>query len=297
VSQSVLPGSFSPEPVFAAHFLLSWWVAWLCAVPGRAVAILAALTLLSTVWFVDPAYRVARCALVLIALLHVFRMVDLRGRPIEPSLWRRWVFLLSPHDLRGVRGSKSAFDARAWGSAVGHTAGFLVTVFGLRQPVSELGRWGLGVVCVYMGVAAAFAWSRFFFGLMGRRLPILHKSPVVARSIAEFWGRRWNLEVHGWLYRHCFLPWAHRRSVRGAAVYSFLVSGLIHAWLVLPTAELGAAASMVLYFLAQGLGLLAERRLHVARWSSRVAQHGWTLFWVLGPSWLFVDPMLKAVGY
>ena len=52
-------------------------------------------------------------------------------------------------------------------------------------------------------------------------------------SPTEFWGKRWNLIIHGLLKRGIFKPTlSHTSSKLVAVVVTFFVSGALHEWLL-----------------------------------------------------------------
>jgi alginate O-acetyltransferase complex protein AlgI len=87
----------------------------------------------------------------------------------------------------------------------------------------------------------------------------LFDNPLAARTLGEFWGRRWNrgfADVAGrWIYR----PLVRRVGVRGAMFAVFAASGVLHDFLLSVPAGGGYGLCM-LYFLIQGGGVLVERR-------------------------------------
>jgi len=96
----------------------------------------------------------------------------------------------------------------------------------------------------------------------GRLLPSLHQNPWLARGVAEFWGRRWNLWMSDWFRSVIFQPLRHRPVL--AVWLIFCLSGLLHEcvlnltlWLVTGRELFG---TMMLYYLLQGAGVLLERR-------------------------------------
>lgn len=82
-----------------------------------------------------------------------------------------------------------------------------------------------------------------------------------SRSLAEFWGSRWNLPVHRLLQRTCYIPMRKQGYPRPLAVLgTFLVSGLLHEynfWTHNHAAyqKFGVAT---LFFLFMGLFMLLE---------------------------------------
>jgi hypothetical protein len=96
----------------------------------------------------------------------------------------------------------------------------------------------------------------------GRLLPVLHRNPFAARSLADFWGRRWNLWMSDW-FRYVIFTRLRRRPMLAVWLVFFL-SGLLHEyvlnlalWLVTGQKLFG---TMMLYFLFQAAGVLMERR-------------------------------------
>jgi hypothetical protein len=96
----------------------------------------------------------------------------------------------------------------------------------------------------------------------GRLLPALHDNPLLARGVAEFWGRRWNLWFSDWFRYVIFAPL--RRQPTLALVLVFFVSGLMHEWVInLPLYLVTGRApfgTMMVYFPLQAAGVLLERR-------------------------------------
>jgi alginate O-acetyltransferase complex protein AlgI len=87
--------------------------------------------------------------------------------------------------------------------------------------------------------------------------PIMNR-PLHAKSLAEFWGERWNRAYNELMYRFVFraaVPWA---GAAGAMLVVFLVSGLIHD-VVISVPASGGYGLPTAYFLIQGMGLLLQR--------------------------------------
>jgi hypothetical protein len=89
-----------------------------------------------------------------------------------------------------------------------------------------------------------------------------HRNPFAARSVADFWGRRWNLWMSDWFRYAVFSPL--RRWPVLAVWLIFFLSGVLHEyvlnltlWIVTGQKLFG---TMMLYFLLQAAGVLLERR-------------------------------------
>ena len=120
----------------------------------------------------------------------------------------------------------------------------------------------LGVVILLLVTELLAALFPFLWLPGGRLLPALHRNPWRARSLADFWGRRWNLWFSDW-FRYTMFTRMRRRPVL-ALLLVFAVSGLMHEWginvpLYFVTGR-NLFGSMMVYFLLQAAGMLFERR-------------------------------------
>ena len=126
---------------------------------------------------------------------------------------------------------------------------------------------------------------------------VLGRNGVRARTVAEFWGKRWNRAVGEWLGEFVFAPLARCGHPALGLMSAFVASALVHAWLAaVALGELRAALSIAAYFVVQGGAVLVERRLGVRAWPPAVAR-AWTALVVAGPSPLGVGPFLRTLGF
>lgn len=203
---------------------------------------------------------------------------------------------MSVVDSRRVTRTAPGLDRVAWLRVVGFGVPTAVTTWLLLwlETPADLGRvawWLLGAVWAYTSIEALAASACVIARFVGFVLPKLHDDPILARTLGEFWGQRWNLCVRSMLHDHCFWPIARRAGVPAAVVGTFAASAALHFWLVLPAGGLELASSMGAFFLLQGLLVLLERRIGVARFS-RPLQHAWTVSGVVLPLPLFLEPLL-----
>jgi alginate O-acetyltransferase complex protein AlgI len=82
--------------------------------------------------------------------------------------------------------------------------------------------------------------------------------PIAARSVSEFWGRRWNRAFRDLAHRLAFRPLEPLVGAWGALAAGFLASGLIHELVISVPAE-GGYGGPTGYFLLQAAGIAAER--------------------------------------
>lgn len=155
-------------------------------------------------------------------------------------------------------------------------------------------RWGAGLVLAYAAFEVLHASMVIPLQWAGVQQPPFHSDPILSRSVAEFWGERWNRVISGWLRAHCFRPLARRRRARLGIALSFAVSAALHAYIFWPAVGARLALTVGLFFAIQPLFVLAERALTLRRRPAWVAR-AWTFGVLALSSPLFVGPFLQAI--
>jgi alginate O-acetyltransferase complex protein AlgI len=139
----------------------------------------------------------------------------------------------------------------------------------------------------------AGAWRR-----AGVDVHALFRAPLRSRSLAEFWGRRWNLAFSEMTAIGVYRPLSGVAGKRVAVVAAFLFSGLLHELAISLPVRAGFGLPL-LYFAIHGALMLGERSLERAgRPVYRRAALGraWTAFWLVAPlPILFHRPFLRGV--
>ena len=127
-----------------------------------------------------------------------------------------------------------------------------------------------GIWLGYLACPILLFWGELLYATLamlflptGRIFPPLHQHPLAMHSVADFWGRRWNLWFSDWFRRVIFTPL--RGKPVAALIVVFAVSGLMHEWaLNVPLYYLTGHAPfgfMLIYFLLQAAAILVERQL------------------------------------
>lgn len=122
----------------------------------------------------------------------------------------------------------------------------------------------VGAIVLWLVSEAVGPLISFLAMPLGRLGPLPHGgSPPLAKSLSDFWGRRWNVWTSD-LFRQIIFRPLHKRPML-ALVMVFLVSGVFHEWainvpLYVVTGK-NCFGSMILYFLLQAFGILIERRV------------------------------------
>lgn len=154
-------------------------------------------------------------------------------------------------------------------------------------------RFWIGLVgFCFLFLVARLDFLALCFRAMGFAVEKLWDCPVAATSLGDFWGRRWNRIVSGFLREVIFLPMARRAGARIALFSVFLYSGLYHECVSFMARS--GHGGPALYFLVQYLGVAIEnsrpaRRIFRGRtWLGRA----WTTAVVVLPVGLFVHPGL-----
>lgn len=255
-----------------------------------------ALAALLVLWpLTIPGGPLLRGLLALLSFWGAARIVDLARMRGSLSPIQRTILVVALIDTRNLRWSRPRLDLAAFTKAVVWVPIGLVALWAAaRSSAHPPLRWLLGALVVYALGEALEGLLRGLLGILGAETPPLHRDPIAARSLREFWGERWNLVVNRWLRTHCYLPLARRRRPVLGLGLAFLASAALHAWFIGVALGLTMAASMGLYFVIQGLLLAVEGPLGVARWREPLGRV-WMLACTLLPSPLFVEPILRLV--
>lgn len=92
----------------------------------------------------------------------------------------------------------------------------------------------------------------------GVRAEPLMNMPILASSLGDFWGRRWNLAFRDVAHAYVFRPLLRKLGPGGATLAAFVFSGVIHDLVISLPAGAGWGLP-TLYFVIQGCGILVER--------------------------------------
>jgi D-alanyl-lipoteichoic acid acyltransferase DltB (MBOAT superfamily) len=126
----------------------------------------------------------------------------------------------------------------------------------------------------------------------------LFRAPLLSRSLAEFWGRRWNLAFSEMTATGVYRPLSAAVGKPPALVVAFLFSGLLHELAISLPVRAGFGLPL-LYFAIHGVLMLAERGLERAGrpiYRRAVLGRAWTTFWLVAPlPVLFHRPFLRGV--
>jgi hypothetical protein len=254
---------------------------------------------------IPPTWVAGRVVLAAFGVLALGRSRDLVRRSTALSFWGRVWLLTALFDVREAVRRPPRFNLREAGWLLVHLVGFglaWLSVFeyanasaGGGRPDAWALRWGVGVVVLYSLVESLQSISLIAYAALGIELGRVNDYPIVSTTLAEFWGRRWNRVVSGWLNDNLFFPLARRRRVALGICAAFAGSTLLHFWFAWVPLGLVGGAMMAGFFVVQAVGILLERRLGVARWPSGL-RRAWTFAWLLLPSPLFIEPALQMLS-
>lgn len=146
------------------------------------------------------------------------------------------------------------------------------------------------VLALHHGLFQIFA---AFWMARGRSIRPIMNVPVAARSVSEFWSRRWNTAFRDWMTNLVFLPASRQWGVGRAGFLVFLGSGLLHE-IVISIPANGGYGLPTCYFTIQAAAVQVERRFITALpgWSQRI----WTWLVLIVPlPLLFHRPFIDVV--
>lgn len=132
----------------------------------------------------------------------------------------------------------------------------LVVVPAVNQPLVRGWTGMIGMILtLHFGIFQMLALTYRTCGLDAR--PLMQQ-PLRSRSLAEFWGRRWNTAFAALADRHLFRPLSRKIGPRAALAAVFIGSGVIHEAVITMPAG-GGYGLPTLYFALQAFGLLLEK--------------------------------------
>jgi alginate O-acetyltransferase complex protein AlgI len=168
------------------------------------------------------------------------------------------------------------------------------------EPARQVALSGLMLVALsvilHFGILTVLAGLWRFAGVDARPL---HRAPLQARSLTEFWGRRWNLAFSEMTAQAVYRPLRRVAGEPAAVLASFALSGLLHEAAISVPVRAGYGGPLA-YFLLHGCLTLIERA-GVRRGLRPPEVWGvwgrvWTLGWLAAPfPILFHAPFVKAV--
>jgi hypothetical protein len=254
---------------------------------------------------VAPPIALLRTILSLYFAWSFINVIELVRDPTPRSTSFRVLQVLVLHDLRldgslqQRRGRELRFGLLATSALAGVAAISGLEVVSWAEPLraTPLGwflRYFVGVLVTYLAVEAVVRLLGFVYRASGLAPPRLHDHPIVSRSLAEFWGRRWNRIVGTWLRAVAFAPLMARGYPRLGIAWAFLLSAVLHFYFCTPALGPGPALLMASFFVLQ-LPFVGLERLFVVRRWPRPLQHVWTLAVLALLSPLFVEPFLQVV--
>jgi alginate O-acetyltransferase complex protein AlgI len=165
-------------------------------------------------------------------------------------------------DFFAERTKASAIAAAEWLGAAAKLGSGLLLIYAAARVVGSLPPLAAGWVGM-AGLVLALHFGLFhLLSLTWRRAGIeaepIMDLPTGARSLSDFWGRRWNRAFRDLSHRYVYAPLYPRLGVAGATLAVFVFSGAVHE-LVISVPARGGWGMPTAYCLFDGLALLAER--------------------------------------
>jgi alginate O-acetyltransferase complex protein AlgI len=236
-------------------------------------------------------------------------------RGLKPGLARTAAYLLAWPGMDGA----SFLDAqkitgkpqrKEWFFATGKmSAGVILLYYIARLLLPQhpiLAGWTGMIGVVFILHFGLFHLLSLFWRRAGITATPVMQNPILATSLAEFWGRRWNTAFNELAFRFTFRPLRRMTTPMTAMILVFGLSGLIHE-LVISLPAGGGYGLPTLYFLIQGFGTVIERSRFGRALGLERGPRGWlfTLLITATPVVLLfhppfithvILPMLTAIG-
>lgn len=128
----------------------------------------------------------------------------------------------------------------------------------------------------------------------------LFKAPADAKSLNEFWSKRWNLAFSEMTSVAIFRPLKNKTGSAFALMIAFAFSGLLHE-LALSVPVNSGYGLPLLYFIIQGIIVIVEKVLfsnNIWFFQNRILAKVWVFFWLIVPMpLLFHTEFIKKVVF
>ncbi|HEX3624273.1 MAG TPA: MBOAT family protein [Verrucomicrobiae bacterium] len=300
----LVPGNPWYAPKISLHFgTIAWLVdmavaliCWVHPVAARVGVLLTGLFMgIASFVHAPPLFRGwLMCGMILPVVLASIPVVA----PSVTGFRARLTLLCSFDHTRELMRSPRYFDSGSVLRLFVATTVFAVALDAVESVPARafwyLARWLAGGVMIFAVAEMWTAFHKFLAAGLGLTTPLLMESPMLSKSVSEFWNRRWNPGTSFMVRRLCFEPMA-RHSPILAFFGAFIVSGVIHALLFFMALLSWKMAVMNgAFFFAQPLLILTERKLNVHRWPAAAA-HTWTFVVLAITSPLFVEPVIQVI--
>ncbi len=216
--------------------------------------------------------------------------------------WRRAAFLFAWPGMDAaafLHGACERPHALEWLAALAKTTLGAVLYFGIaRQFMHPLAVGWVGMAgLIFMLHFGGFHLLSIAWRTIGVCAEPIMRQPLAARSLGDFWGRRWNLAFNELAERFVFKPGVRRLGVAKAGIAAFIASGVIHET-VISLPALGGWGLPTAYFTLQGLAAAFERSRAGRRIGLRQGWRGraFTLLIVGAPAFfLFHPPFVRNI--
>ncbi len=226
-----------------------------------------------------------------------YRLIAITLRPRSPMLGRAFSVALPIVEPRRVSSTPRTFRIDLVIAGAFETA---AAVF-LFQCAKTYPRDAIAMRALVAGVSTYFiadGTTRLVEATtraIGVDIGPLHDAPILARTVGEFWSRRWNRSVSAWLAEFAFRPAAKKFGVAIGVLAAFGASAVLHFIPICVAYDPKWACAMAAFFVIHGVVVVIEAKLGAARWP-RAIGHVWTLgvFAITAP--LFIEPLLQSLG-
>ncbi|OJJ20274.1 hypothetical protein BKI52_17560 [marine bacterium AO1-C] len=234
--------------------------------------------ILAHILFIKAAPAIRMVGLI-VPLLHAMKIVVANIHPQGRLPWHRWIgyyfFTVNMNPATFTSSTPKYLDFKIFIGAILHLSLGIGIIVYLRYftttiivSTSLLSFWLYSIgALVSLSLVLHFGLlplNTFLLKSQGIADYPVFKQPFKSKSIAEFWGKRWNLAFSEMTATAMFKPLIRKVGARGAAFLSFMVSGLLHE-IAISLSVMKGFGLPLLYFAIHGFLMQVEKRLFKKR--------------------------------
>ena len=236
--------------------------------------------------------------LIAVGLYVILKMLSWKATCVCGPIWKRVAYLTAWPGMDSeafLAGTGKPVENAEWAFALCKTflgVGTFILAFSLDHAVSPLVVGWLGMVGIIFTLHfGTFHLLSCVWRSAGCDAKPIMNWPIDSTSLAEFWGKRWNLAFRDLTHRFLFRPLTKRFGVVGATTIGFFASGLVHELAITVPAGSGYGGPTA-FFLIQLVGILFER----SKWGRPIRGRFFTAICLLAPLyWLFPPAFVEGI--
>jgi hypothetical protein len=165
-----------------------------------------------------------------------------------------WVGM-NPIEFEGKNTEHSSLTS----GMVSLTIGIVMTMVSLQQSNEVIRATLLFITMFFIFHFGLLELNARLWQKLGKNVKPIMDAPWKAKTLSEFWGKRWNMAFRDAAHLLIFKPLRKKVGLKAAIFTVFLFSGIVHEAVISIPAGGGYGGPMI-YFIIQFIGIVLQRK-------------------------------------